>query len=147
MRSTRGTVRPHGPGDEGVGHVGRADAEGHAAQRAAVRRVRIGARHQLPGQRVVLGHHRVRDAGDVAAVVRAGFVLGERAMVRSPCSATKRRCASHIARRLGSSGEPACAGLSSMYEVWSSNTRMDAGLAQRQRRAEGGVQHVGAMPV
>src|SRR5436190_23109180 len=42
-------------------HVGRADAEGEAAERAAVRRVRVGADDQLPRCRVLLRHHGVAD--------------------------------------------------------------------------------------
>ena len=59
---------PHGARHERVGHVGRADAERDAAERAAVRRVRIGAGDELARQRVALRHHRVRDA------LRAGVV-------------------------------------------------------------------------
>ena len=70
----------HGPGDEGVRHVRGADAESHASQRAAVRRVGIGADHDLARQGVVLGHHGVGDSGDVAAVVAQRFLVGERAV-------------------------------------------------------------------
>ena len=57
-----GHGKAHRAGHEGIGHLGGADTEGDAAQRAAVRRVRIGADDQLARQRVALGHQRVRDA-------------------------------------------------------------------------------------
>jgi hypothetical protein len=72
--------QPDGTGDEGVGHVGRADAEGHAAERAAVRGVRIGAHDQLAGQGIVLRHHGMRDACDVGTVVERRLVLRQRAV-------------------------------------------------------------------
>ncbi len=49
-------------GDPGIEHVGGADAEGDAAHRAHMRRVRIRADVHLPGQRVGFQHHGVADA-------------------------------------------------------------------------------------
>ena len=54
--------------DPRIEDVGRADAEGHAANRAHVRRVRVGADIQLPRQRVAFEHDRVADSFRALAV-------------------------------------------------------------------------------
>ncbi|SOY63139.1 hypothetical protein CBM2587_B60170 [Cupriavidus taiwanensis] len=74
----------HGAGHEGIGHVGGADAERHASQRAAVRGVRVGAHHHLARQRIAFGHHRVRDPRRMAGRGAARLGLGQRAMAAQP---------------------------------------------------------------
>ena len=121
----------HRAGDERVRHVGGADAEGDAAERAAVRRVRIGADDDLARQRVVLGHHRVRDAGDVAAVVGGGLGFGQRAVRAQADGARRTRAAPrHIAATFGTRPPRTCAGLSATYEVWSSKATMRRRIVQ-----------------
>ena len=131
-------------GDQGVRHVGRADAEREAAERAAMQRVRVGADDELPRQRVVLGHHRVRDAGDVAAVVDGSLGIGQRAVHAQPMALGERllgaahrddvrhQAVAHMRGTLGHIGgvvlEDDDAG----------------GILQRQRRAERRVEHVSA---
>ena len=139
-----GTRQAHRAGDEGVGHVGGADAEGHAAQRAAVRRVRIGADDHLARQRVVLGHHRVRDAGDRCCRRRRGLGFGQRAVRRRPCRAANSRCARNIAAHVAAPGRRA-RGPGSGHVGGVVLEDDDASrLVQRAARRRSCVQHVGA---
>ncbi len=57
-----GHLHAHVLGEPRVEDVGGADAESHTAHRAHVRRVRVGADIQLPGQRIGLGDDGVADA-------------------------------------------------------------------------------------
>ena len=54
--------------DPGIENVGRADAEGYAADRAHVRGVRVGADIQLAGQSVTFENDRMADAFRAFAV-------------------------------------------------------------------------------
>jgi hypothetical protein len=72
-----GHCQAHEPGDHRARYVRRPDAEREAAERAAMRRVRVGADHELAGQRVVLRYHRVANPfrafarGQVAVIAQA----------------------------------------------------------------------------
>ena len=48
--------------DPGIENISGADAEGHAAYGAHVRRMRVGADIELSRQRIAFGDHRVADA-------------------------------------------------------------------------------------
>ncbi len=65
---------PHVAGEPGVRHVGAADAEREAAERAGHAGVRVGPRHDLPGQRELLDH----------LVVTDGFAAHGLAVARRP---------------------------------------------------------------
>ncbi len=56
-----GHAHAHVAGQPGIGHVGRADAEGEAAEGAGHARVRVGAGDELPGQGDRLEHLGVAD--------------------------------------------------------------------------------------
>ena len=76
----------HVLGEPGVGHVGRADAEGEAAERARHAGVRVGAGDELPGERDLLDDLVVADgfrAHELAVAVHLAvelhpLLLGER---------------------------------------------------------------------
>lgn len=75
-----GTVRAHEAGHHAVRHVRRTGAEGQAPDRAAVRRVRVGADEHLARQGVLLDEDGVADSfgplviGEVAVVDQAVVV-------------------------------------------------------------------------
>src|SRR5580700_854950 len=61
--------------DPAVENIGGADAESHAANRADVGRVRVGANVQLPRQRIALEHDRMADAFGAFAVFQFSVEL------------------------------------------------------------------------
>ena len=68
-------LHAHVFGDPGIKNVGSADAEGHAAHRAQVRRVRIGAHVELAGQRIGFRHQRMADPLRAFAVAQLAVQL------------------------------------------------------------------------
>ncbi len=78
-----------------VGHVGRADAEREAAERARHARVRVGARDDLPGERDLLDHLVVADglrADELAVALDLAVELDARAL-REVVLHRRRACA------------------------------------------------------
>ena len=132
MRSDLRHGHAHRAGDERVRHVGRADAERDAAERAAMRRVRVGADDDLPRQRVALGHHRVRDA--VRAVVGAASLRSACRACADRSRATNARCASDsIARRSAAGRRARAPGFDASTKVI---LERDDAIAGRAARAD-----------
>ena len=109
-------VHAHVAGEPSVGHVRAADAEGQAAEHARHAGVRVGADHELAGQRQILDHLVVTDgfaarglavAVDLAEQANA-VTVRERALHATRAHATARparaRDASRASRARGTSG-------------------------------------------
>ena len=68
-------LHAHVFGDPGIKNVSSADAESHAAYRAQVRGVRIGAHVELPGERISFRHQRMADSFRALAVAQFAVQL------------------------------------------------------------------------
>ena len=135
---------PDGAGHERVGHVGRADAERDAAQRAAVRRVRIGAGDELARQRVALRHQRVRYALRARVVRVARREVAQVAVIGEPMA--RDESAVRVRKPAHAADEPAAHVHGTLMHIGQVILERDDGgrIVQFERRAERAVEQVTA---